>query len=78
MKQVTSCVISEITNPSREIVFRIAGWLDGKRIRKNCPTRADAEAERQILEVQRLQGEIVFALLSLDCPKLTPRSRGGI
>lgn len=50
-------VISEFTNPSGEIVFRVSGWLDGKRIRKNCPTRAEAEAERQVLEIQRLQGE---------------------
>ena len=57
MKQVTSFVISEFTNPSGEIVFRIAGWLDGERIRKNWPTRAEAEAERQVLEVQRLQRE---------------------
>jgi hypothetical protein len=27
------------------------------RVRKNSPTRAEAEAERQVLEVQRLQGE---------------------
>jgi integrase len=31
--------------------------LDGKRVRKNFSTRAEAEAERQVLEVQRLQGE---------------------
>ena len=56
MKTLVSFVISEFTNPSGEIVFRVAGWLDGKRIRKNFPTRAEAEAERQVLEVQRLQG----------------------
>jgi hypothetical protein len=37
------------------IVYRVSGWLDGKRIRKNFPTRAEAEAERQTLEIQRLQ-----------------------
>ena len=57
MKQVNSFVISEFTNPSGEIVFRVTGWLDGKRIRKNLCTRAEAEAERQILEVQKLQAE---------------------
>ena len=31
--------------------------MDGKRLRKNFPTRSEAEAERQALEVQRLQGE---------------------
>ena len=57
MKHVTSFVISQFTNPSGEIVCRVAGWLDGKRIRKNFASRAEAEAERQVLEVQRLQTE---------------------
>ncbi len=34
--------------------FRLVG---SKRVRKNFPTRVEAEAERQVLEVQRLQGE---------------------
>ena len=57
MNHSTSFVISEFTNPSGEIVFRVAGWLDGTRVRKNFATRAEADAERQILEVQRLQTE---------------------
>lgn len=57
MNQVTPFVISEFTNPSGKIVSRISGWLAGKRIRKNFATRAEAEAERQVLEVQGLQGE---------------------
>ncbi|MBI5771173.1 MAG: site-specific integrase [Verrucomicrobia bacterium] len=57
MNQNTAFVISEFTNPSGEIVFRVAGWLDGKRVRKNFPTRAEANAERQTLDVQRLQSE---------------------
>lgn len=57
MKHPSAFVISEFTNPSGEIVFRVAGWLDGKRIRKNFPTRAEAKAEVASLEVQRLQGD---------------------
>jgi integrase len=57
MNQVAPFVITTFTNPSGEIVFRVSGSLDGKRVRKNFPTRAEAEAERQILEVQRAQGE---------------------
>ena len=57
MNHTTSFVISEFTNPSGEIVYRVAGWLDGKRVRKNFATRTEAEAERQILEIQRLQAE---------------------
>jgi integrase len=57
MSQVTPFVISEFTNPSGEIVFRLTGWLDGKRIRKNFPSRAEASAERQTLEIQQVQAE---------------------
>lgn len=57
MKPNSSFVISQFTNPSGEIVFRVSGWLDGKRVRKNFPTRADAEAERQVYEIGRLQAE---------------------
>jgi len=57
MKQASAFVISEFTNPSGEIVFRVSGWLAGKRIRKNFPTRAEAKAEADTLEIQRLQGE---------------------
>jgi integrase len=57
MKAATSFVISEFTNPSGDIVFRVSGWLDGKRLRKNFPTRHEAEAERQLLEIQKYQGE---------------------
>jgi hypothetical protein len=57
MAQAAQFVISEFTNPSGEIVFRVTGWLDGKRIRKNFPSRAEASAERQALEIQRLQAE---------------------
>ena len=57
MNQTASFVITPFTNPSREIVFRVTGWLDGQRVRKNFRTRDEAEAERQVLEVQRAQGE---------------------
>ena len=57
MAQVSQFVISEFTNPSGEIVFRVTGWLDGKRIRKNFRTRAEASAERQTLEIQCVQSE---------------------
>lgn len=53
----SSVVVSKFTNPSGEIVFRVSGWLDGKRVRKNFPTRTEAEAERQILEIQQIQTE---------------------
>ena len=55
MSQAPQFVISEFTNPSGEIVFRVTGWLDGKRIRKSFPSRAEASAERQTLEIQSIQ-----------------------
>ena len=48
-------VITEFVNPSGEIVYRVCGWDQGKRIRKNFASRAEAEAERQIREIARLQ-----------------------
>lgn len=57
MSQASQFIISEFTNPSREIVFRVTGWLDGTRICKNFPTRAEASAERQAVEIQRLRAE---------------------
>jgi len=57
MQTKSKFVISEFTNPSGEIVFRVSGWLDGKRVRKNFLTRTEAVAERQVLELQLIQGE---------------------
>jgi hypothetical protein len=57
MNQVTKYVISEFTNPSGEIVFRVSGWQDGKRFRRNFATRAEAQAEKQTLELTAPQGE---------------------
>jgi hypothetical protein len=57
MKSPASFVISEFTNPSGEVVFRVSGQLDGKRIRKNFATRAEAQAERQTLEIAHVQAE---------------------
>ena len=53
----TTFQVTEFTNPSGDVVFRVSGWLDGKRVRKNLSTRAEAEAERQSLEIQHLQRE---------------------
>ena len=50
-------VVTPFKNPSGVIVYRLVGWLHGKRIRKNFRTRAEAEAERQVLEIQRIQSE---------------------
>ena len=57
MKHATPFVISEFTNPSGNIVFQLYARLEGKRFRKNFPTRTEAEAERQVQEVQWLQRE---------------------
>jgi hypothetical protein len=78
MSQASQFVISEFTNPSGEIVFRLTGWLDGKRIRKNFPARAEASAERQSLEIQQIQSAtgVRTAATRLTKRRLS-RSRGG-
>jgi hypothetical protein len=60
-----SFAISQFTNPCGEVVFRISGWLDGKRIRKNFSTRAEAEAERQAYEISSLQAGVHIAATRL-------------
>jgi len=55
MKKVSPIVISEFTNPSGEIVYRVYGRVGGERIRKNFATLAEAKAERDVLEVNWLQ-----------------------
>jgi hypothetical protein len=55
MSRAPQFVISEFTYPSGKIVFRLTGWLDGKRIRKNFPSRAEAGAVPQTMEIQQKQ-----------------------
>jgi len=57
MNPRSSFVVTQFTNPSKEIVFRVSGWLDGVRVRKNFLTRAEAQAERQALEILQTQAE---------------------
>ena len=57
MKSVSAFAITTFTNPSGEIVFRVSGYLCGQRVRKNIATRAEAEAEKQVLNVKALQGD---------------------
>src|SRR5271168_4399461 len=64
MNHTKPFVVSEFTNPSGEIVFRVSGWLDGRRVRKNFPSRAEALAEKQILDIQRAQAGGVRAALT--------------
>jgi site-specific recombinase XerD len=65
-------IISEFGNPSGQIVFRVSGWLEGTRVRKNFATRKEAEAERQLLDIQRLQSDtgIRVAATRLDDAQL--------
>lgn len=42
--------IVEFTNPSGAVVFRVTGWKDGKRIRENFPTHAEAQSRKSTLE----------------------------
>ncbi len=73
MKHAAQFCIIPFTNPSGEIVFRVTGMLAGKQVRKNFKTRAEADAEKQILEVQSAQGEtgIRTAITRLAEPQIT-------
>lgn len=52
--------ISIFKNPSGEDSFRVSGFLHGVRIRRNFKARPDAEAECQLLEIQRLDAANKF------------------
>lgn len=47
---------TRFTNPSGENVFRVTGTLNSKRFRRNFKTRNAAVAERDALEVERING----------------------
>jgi hypothetical protein len=72
MNQATSFVVTEFTNPSGEVVYRVSGWDNGRRTRKNFPTRQEAEAERQVREIARLQSQsgVRVAATRLTDPQL--------
>ncbi len=70
MNPNSSFSISQFTNPSGEVVFRISGWLDGKRLRKNFSNRAEAEAGRQAYEISSLQAGVHIAATRLTDEQL--------
>jgi hypothetical protein len=55
MSETKSFVVTPFKNPSGAIVYRVTGWLDGLRFRKNFQTREDAAAEKAALEIKALQ-----------------------
>ncbi|RRJ96385.1 site-specific integrase [Opitutaceae bacterium TAV4] len=57
MKQGSAFVVTEFTNPSGQIVYRVYGRLNGQRVRKNFSTRKEAEAEKEVWEIRALQEE---------------------
>jgi site-specific recombinase XerC len=48
-------VIAPFANPSGQTVYRVSGYLEGQRVRRNFATRAEAEAEKQTLTLLQLQ-----------------------
>ena len=57
MKPKNPFVITSFTNPSGDVVFRVAGRIDGLRIRKNFATRAEAKAELEVLKIKRVEAQ---------------------
>lgn len=62
--------ITKFTNPSGQEVWRLSGTLNGKRVRKNFPSRSEAVAERQGYEIEHLNsssdGQTVWTTLTHD------------
>ena len=46
--------LNSILNPSGAQVYRVIGTLNGKTVRKNFQTRAEAVTSKQQLEIRRL------------------------
>ena len=49
--------VTPFTNPSGEKVWKLSGTLNGKRIRENYRTRAEAISKRQEYEIERINGQ---------------------
>ena len=49
--------ITQVKNPSGAVAWRLSGTLNGKRIRENYKTRAQAVAKRQEYDVEHLNAE---------------------
>jgi len=62
MNETNPFVISQFTNPSGEIVFRVEGHLDGRRVRRNFHSRAEADAA-----FLHLKGAALSLLEYLEC-----------
>ena len=43
MKHREKFAVKEFKNPSGEIVYRVDGWFNGERVRKNFATRKEAD-----------------------------------
>jgi len=56
-KRKPSFRVSEYTNRSGTTSWRVTGFIDGKRIRRNFNCPEDAEAERRALQVIALQNQ---------------------
>jgi integrase len=55
MKQPPKLVVAPFKNRNGTTSYRVTGWLDGERVRKNFKTRAEAGAEKAALEIAAVQ-----------------------
>jgi hypothetical protein len=58
--------VAEFKNQSGAKSWRVEGRIDGLRIRRNFPTREDANAERTLLEIRALQAEAGIRTVATD------------
>ena len=55
MKQPPKLVVTPFENRNGVISYRVVGWINGERVRKNFKTRAEASAEKTALEIGAVQ-----------------------
>lgn len=53
--KTSSFRVRPFKNPSGQIVYQVDGFINGKRIRKNFPTRKEARIEKDALELKTIQ-----------------------
>ena len=55
MKQPPKLVVAPFENRNGVTSYRVTGWVNDERVRKNFKTRAEADAEKTALEIGAVQ-----------------------
>lgn len=70
MKQPPKLVIAPFENRNGVTSYRVTGWVNDDRVRKNFKTRAEANAEKIALEIGAVQAangmQMIATILTID------------